>query len=89
MEELEKYLDSCLTTETLETIYPFEKQVEDILLSPSIVKERHRSLKIDLLEKVGFKVQDRLGRNMRGDELFKVMRRVDQFLKDRNFLIVL
>jgi hypothetical protein len=84
---VEKLLDSCLNTPNLERIYSFEKQLEEILLSASEVKLRHRAVRIDLLELVGTIVEKGLERRLQGDELFQVMRQVDSFLSDRNYLI--
>jgi hypothetical protein len=85
--EIGPILDSCLTTATLEAVYPFEKQLEEILLSASVVKKRHQRLRVDLLEQVGNLVESRLNRRVNGEELFQVMRRVDSFLEGRNYLI--
>ena len=82
-----KLLDSCLTTANLERVYSFEKQLEEIPLSASEVKARHRNVRIDLLELVGTIVEKGLECRLQGDELFQVMRQVDSFLSDRNCLI--
>ena len=87
LETFDQILESCLTTENLEIVYSFEKQVEEIGLPASKVIERHRNVRIDLLELVGKLVERKTEKRLKGDELFKVMRRVDQFLKDRNYLI--
>ena len=87
MENFDHILESCLTTENLEIVYSFEKQLEEILLSASIVIERHKHVRIDLLELVGTRIEKRTGQRLMGNELFKVMGRVDQFLIERNYLI--
>ena len=87
MENFDHILESCLTTENLETVYTFEKQLEEIILPASIVIERHKLVRVDLLELVGTRVEQLTGQSLKGDQLFQVMRRVDQFLKDRNYLI--
>ena len=87
METFDRILESVFTAENLETVYPFENLLEDICLSPSRVFERHKYLRWDLLEVLGAKIEKITGRGLTGEEFFKVMNRVDQFLIERKFYI--
>jgi hypothetical protein len=85
--QINQILDSCLTTEFLNQVYPPQKaELEKNLHEPEI-KDQHRWVQIHLLELLGPKVQMELNRAMQGDEVALFCQRVDQFLIQKGFKI--
>ena len=82
--KINRILDSCLTTETLDRIYPFEKKIEETLLTEDEVRDRHRLVQIDLLELVNKTLTSELGEKVEGDTFKVVYNRIGQFLFKHN-----
>jgi hypothetical protein len=78
-------LDTRLTTETLDQVYPPTKALEEVLLSQEELLTRHKTVFIDLLELVGSMIELETGESLQGDTLAIVMLRVKNFLIHRGF----
>ena len=82
--KINRILDSCLTTETLDRIYPFEKKIEETLLTEDEVRDRHRLVQIDLLELVNSSLTRELLEKVDGDGFRVIYNRIGQFLFKHN-----
>jgi hypothetical protein len=80
-------LDSCLTTEKLGQVYPFQQLTREKHAQDPQILERHRKAQIDFLHLVGSLVEKEIKAALQGEELVYVCRRVDQFLIARGFSI--
>lgn len=80
-------LDTRLTTETLDQVYPQSRVLEEILLSPEQLTACHKAVRIDMLEYVGNLVEKQIGEPLEGECLGLVMAAVDRFLTHRGFKI--
>ncbi len=78
-------LDTRLTTETLDKIYPPTRAMEEVLLSADELTARHKSVFIDLFELVGSLIELETGEKLSGDTLMIVKSRVENFLIHRGF----
>lgn len=83
--QINRILDSCLTTDTLDLVYPQTKALEEVLLSPEEIQERHKTVRIDLLSFVGRLVEAETEQIVQGNEIGLLMERVDRFLHFRGF----
>jgi len=82
---LRHILDTRLTTETLDKIYPPSRAMEEVLLSPEELTSRHKSVFIDLFELIGSLIELETGERLSGDALMIVKTRVENFLIHRGF----
>lgn len=80
-------LDTRLTTEALDQVYPQTKSLEEVLFSPEQLLARHKAVRIDLLEYMGNWVEMQTGEPLGGEGLAVVMDAVDDFLISRGFNI--
>jgi hypothetical protein len=78
-------LDTRLTTETLDKMYPPSRVLEEVLLSHDELTGRHTTVFIDLFELVGSLVELETGERLSGDALMIVKSRVENFLVHRGF----
>ncbi len=82
---LRHILDTRLTTETLDKVYPSHRALEEVLLSTDELVARHKSVFIDLFELVGSLIELETGEKLSGDTLMIVKSRVENFLIHRGF----
>jgi hypothetical protein len=87
LNQINQILDSCLTTEILNQVYPLEKRLEEKNLPKEEVYTRHRWAQIMLLEKVGTQVESGIQETLKGRELVQVCNRLDRYLISSGFLI--
>lgn len=78
-------LDTRLTTETLDKVYPPSQVLEEVLLSADELTARHKTVFIDLFELIGALVELETGEKLSGDALMIVKSRVENFLIHRGF----
>lgn len=78
-------LDTRLTTETLDKVYPPSQALEEVLLSADQLVARHKAVLIDLFELIGSLVEVETGEKLSGDILMVVKSRVENFLIHRGF----
>lgn len=78
-------LDTRLTTETLDKIYPSSQVLEEVLLSADELTVRHKTVFIDLFELIGSIIELETGEKLSGDALMIVKSRVENFLIHRGF----
>ena len=82
---IRQILDTRLTTETLDQVYPPTKALEEVLLSHDELLARHKTVFIDLLESIGSVIELETEMKLEGDLLAIVMLRVRNFLIHRGF----
>ncbi len=85
MAQIRHILDTRLTTEVLDQVYPPTQALEEVLLSPAELAARHKRVFIDLLERVGEAIEKETNEKLSGDILMTVMTRVENFLIHRGF----
>lgn len=83
--QIRHILDTRLTTENLDKVYPPSQALEEVLLSPESLAARHKRVYIDLLEMIGGVVELETGEKLNGDTLAIVMARIENFLVHRGF----
>lgn len=82
---LRHILDTRLTTETLDKVYPPTRALEEVLLSANELTARHKSVYIDLFELMGLFIELETREKLSGDALMIVKSRVENFLIHRGF----
>jgi hypothetical protein len=85
--QIDRILDSCLTTEIINQVYPSQIRGEEKSLPEPYIKDRHRSVQIHLLELIGSKVEQNLKETLKGKDLVYVSRRVEKFLEKNGFTV--
>ncbi len=83
--QIRHILDTRLTTEILDQVYPPTQALEEVLLSPEELAARHQRVFIDLLEWIGAVIEKETREKLSGDDLMVVMSRVENFLIHRGF----
>jgi hypothetical protein len=78
-------LDTRLTTETLDKVYPPSKVLEEALLPPDELSARHKTVFIEFFELVGSIIELETGERLSGDLLMIVKSRIENFLIHRGF----
>jgi hypothetical protein len=87
LRQIHEILDSSLTTEILQSLDSKFQRWFDLFRTEEAVFLRHRKIQITLLEKVGEKLEENLGKTLKGENLLEVSRRVDTFLIGQGYQI--
>jgi hypothetical protein len=82
---LRHILDTRLTTENLDKVYPQTRILEEVLLSTDELTARHKSVYIDLFELIGSLIELETSEKLSGEDLMIVKSRVETFLIHRGF----
>gem|GEM_PF-2390285 len=87
LRQIHEMLDSCLTTEILTSLDPPLQRWLDFIRPNRVKFSRHRQVQITILERVGKNLETQLKKDLKGEELLLVGKRVDDFLRKNGYVI--